>query len=141
MIVDTLWVFLAAILVFFMNLGFASLEAGMARSKNTVNILSKNFIVFAEMCIRDRKCPACNYFLPLSDEKFKHRVFLLQQRLVDKPLLAEREDEGILVAQMCIRDRSPPGQPRGILFPAQERPGHPVGEHLTRPVPKGDHAG
>ena len=30
---------------------------------------------------------------------------------------------------------------RGILFPAQERPGHPVGEHLTRPVPKGDHAG
>lgn len=47
MIVDTLWVFLAAILVFFMNLGFASLEAGFARSKNTVNILSKNFIVFA----------------------------------------------------------------------------------------------
>ncbi len=47
MIVDTLWVFLAAVLVFFMNLGFASLEAGMARSKNTVNILSKNFIVFA----------------------------------------------------------------------------------------------
>jgi Amt family ammonium transporter len=34
-------------LVFFMNLGFASVEAGMARSKNTVNILSKNFIVFA----------------------------------------------------------------------------------------------
>ena len=47
MIIDTLWVFLAAILVFFMNLGFASLEAGFARSKNTVNILSKNFIVFA----------------------------------------------------------------------------------------------
>lgn len=47
MIVDTLWVFLAAILVFFMNLGFASVEAGFARAKNTVNILSKNFIVFA----------------------------------------------------------------------------------------------
>lgn len=46
-IVDTLWVFLAAILVFFMNLGFASVEAGFARAKNTVNILSKNFIVFA----------------------------------------------------------------------------------------------
>ena len=46
-IADTLWVFLAAILVFFMNLGFASVEAGFARSKNTVNILSKNFIVFA----------------------------------------------------------------------------------------------
>ncbi|MHB1314780.1 MAG: ammonium transporter [Christensenellales bacterium] len=47
MLIDTLWVILAAILVFFMNLGFASLEAGFARSKNTVNILSKNFIVFA----------------------------------------------------------------------------------------------
>ena len=44
---DTIWVFLAAILVFFMNLGFASVEAGFARAKNTVNILSKNFIVFA----------------------------------------------------------------------------------------------
>lgn len=47
MIVDTLWVVLAAMLVFFMNLGFASVESGFARSKNTVNILSKNFIVFA----------------------------------------------------------------------------------------------
>lgn len=47
MIVDTLWVVLTAVLVFFMNLGFAAVESGMARSKNTVNILSKNFIVFA----------------------------------------------------------------------------------------------
>ncbi len=47
MLIDTLWVFLCAILVFFMNLGFATVEAGFARSKNTVNILSKNFIVFA----------------------------------------------------------------------------------------------
>lgn len=47
MIIDTIWVFLAAILVFFMNVGFASVEAGFARAKNTVNILSKNFIVFA----------------------------------------------------------------------------------------------
>lgn len=46
-IIDTFWVYLAAILVFFMNLGFAAVEAGFARSKNTVNILSKNFIVFA----------------------------------------------------------------------------------------------
>jgi len=46
-VADTLWVLLAGILVFFMNLGFACVEAGMARSKNCVNILSKNFIVFA----------------------------------------------------------------------------------------------
>ena len=39
------------------------------------------------------KCPACDYFLPLPDEEFKHRVFLLQQRLVAKPLLTEKEEE------------------------------------------------
>jgi ammonium transporter len=44
---DTIWVLVAAMLVFFMNLGFALVESGFARSKNTVNILSKNFIVFA----------------------------------------------------------------------------------------------
>ncbi len=44
---DTLWVLLAGMLVFFMNLGFASIETGFARSKNAVNILSKNLIVFA----------------------------------------------------------------------------------------------
>jgi len=46
-ILDTLWVLLTAMLVFFMNLGFAMVESGFARSKNAVNILSKNFIVFA----------------------------------------------------------------------------------------------
>jgi len=46
-IVDTLWVLFTAMLVFFMNLGFGMVESGFARSKNAVNILSKNFIVFA----------------------------------------------------------------------------------------------
>ena len=38
MIIDTFWVLLAGILVFFMNLGFAAVESGFARAKNTVNI-------------------------------------------------------------------------------------------------------
>ncbi len=46
-IMDTLWVLIAGMLVFFMNLGFAMVESGFARAKNCVNILSKNFIVFA----------------------------------------------------------------------------------------------
>lgn len=46
-ILDTLWVLLTAMLVFWMNAGFACVEAGFARQKNCVNILSKNFIVFA----------------------------------------------------------------------------------------------
>lgn len=45
--IDTVWVMVAAFLVFFMNLGFAMVESGLARAKNTVNILTKNFIVFA----------------------------------------------------------------------------------------------
>ncbi len=44
---DTLWVLLAGMLVFFMNLGFGLVESGFARAKNTVNIISKNFVVFA----------------------------------------------------------------------------------------------
>jgi len=44
---DTIWVLVTAMLVFFMNLGFACVESGMCRAKNCTNILSKNFIVFA----------------------------------------------------------------------------------------------
>ena len=49
------------------------------------------------------KCPRCGYFLPLPDEEFKQRVFQLQQSLVDKPLLAETEEETIPVASMEAR--------------------------------------
>ncbi len=46
-VVDTLWVLITAMLVFFMNLGFGCVESGFCRAKNCVNILAKNFIVFA----------------------------------------------------------------------------------------------
>ncbi|MBW4637725.1 MAG: ammonium transporter [Gloeocapsa sp. UFS-A4-WI-NPMV-4B04] len=44
---DTLWVAIAAFLVFFMNAGFCMLETGLCRQKNAVNVLAKNLIVFA----------------------------------------------------------------------------------------------
>lgn len=44
---DTLWVMVTAFLVFWMNAGFALLEAGLCQAKNAVNILAKNFVVFA----------------------------------------------------------------------------------------------
>jgi Amt family ammonium transporter len=44
---DTVWVCIAAFLVFFMNAGFCMLETGFCRQKNAVNVLSKNLIVFA----------------------------------------------------------------------------------------------
>lgn len=43
---NTVWMLLAAMLVFFMQPGFALCEAGFTRSKNTVNILFKNFVDF-----------------------------------------------------------------------------------------------
>ena len=49
------------------------------------------------------KCPQCGYFLPLPDEDFKQRVFLLQKKLVDKPLLAEKEEGEIQVTSMEAR--------------------------------------
>ena len=44
--IDTVWMLLAALLVFFMQPGFALCEAGFTRSKNTANILFKNFVDF-----------------------------------------------------------------------------------------------
>ncbi|MBD3177272.1 MAG: ammonium transporter [Armatimonadia bacterium] len=43
---DTLWVLLAGILVFFMQAGFAYVEAGFTRAKNATNILTKNLMDF-----------------------------------------------------------------------------------------------
>ena len=40
-----LWTVIAAALVFIMHLGFATLEAGLTQSKNTVNILFKNVFI------------------------------------------------------------------------------------------------
>jgi len=42
---DTLWMILASMLVFFMHAGFSLLEAGSVRFKNTQNILAKNLFV------------------------------------------------------------------------------------------------
>ena len=43
--VSNVWMMVATFLVFIMHLGFASLEAGLTRSKNTVNILFKNTLI------------------------------------------------------------------------------------------------
>jgi Amt family ammonium transporter len=43
--ISNLWIMLAGMLVFIMHLGFATLESGLTRSKNTVNILFKNSMI------------------------------------------------------------------------------------------------
>ena len=45
--INNIWILIAAFLVFIMHLGFATLEAGLTRAKNTVNILFKNFSIIA----------------------------------------------------------------------------------------------
>jgi|TARA_B100000586_G_scaffold53702_1_gene36212 Amt family ammonium transporter len=45
--VNNTWMLVATFLVFIMHLGFASLEAGLTQSKNTVNILFKNVSIIA----------------------------------------------------------------------------------------------
>ncbi len=44
---DTLWTLLAAVLVFFMQAGFALVEAGFTRAKNAANIMMKNLMDFS----------------------------------------------------------------------------------------------
>lgn len=45
--VNNLWMLVATFLVFVMHLGFATLETGLTRAKNTVNILFKNTLIVA----------------------------------------------------------------------------------------------
>ena len=43
---DTLWILVAAFLVFFMQAGFGMLETGFVRTKNAANVLTKNVMDF-----------------------------------------------------------------------------------------------
>jgi Amt family ammonium transporter len=45
--VNTVWVVIAAVLVMFMQAGFAFLEAGMTRMKNAAHVAGKNVLTFA----------------------------------------------------------------------------------------------
>ena len=44
--IDTMWVLIAAFLVFIMQAGFGMLESGLIRAKNTCNVLMNNFMDF-----------------------------------------------------------------------------------------------
>ncbi|MGH9137484.1 MAG: ammonium transporter [Acidimicrobiales bacterium] len=43
-VLDNLWVFIAGVLVFFMQAGFACVEAGLTRAKSVANIMMKNLM-------------------------------------------------------------------------------------------------
>ena len=50
-LIQNIWLLLAGALVFFMNAGFALLEAGLCRERNSINVLAKNLIVFCVAAI------------------------------------------------------------------------------------------
>ncbi len=59
-IVDNLWILIAAALVFIMHLGFSTLEAGLTRQKNTVNVLFKNVFI---ICVGILTYALCGFSL------------------------------------------------------------------------------
>lgn len=46
--IDAIWLAMAAALVFFMQAGFALLESGLARTKNCINVVMKNY---TDVCV------------------------------------------------------------------------------------------
>jgi len=65
--VNMAWTLIAGFLVFFMQLGFAFLGAGLIRSKNTVNYLTKSFMDF---CIASLGFWAFGFALMFGGSKF-----------------------------------------------------------------------
>lgn len=55
---DVVWLAVASALVFFMQAGFALLESGMSRTKNSVNVLMKNYM---DLCIGSLVFWCCGY--------------------------------------------------------------------------------
>jgi len=70
--VDNLFLFLAAVLVLFMQAGFAMLESGLNAGKNTVNILTKNVV---DMCAGILIYYVIGYGLMYPGEAFAGKFF------------------------------------------------------------------
>lgn len=63
---DMTWVILAGALVFFMQAGFALLESGLSRAKNSVNVIMKNY---ADLCVGSIAFTAVGYGLMFGDNE------------------------------------------------------------------------
>ena len=48
---DTFYLLISGVLVMWMAAGFAMLEAGLVRAKNTTEILTKNILLYAIACV------------------------------------------------------------------------------------------
>ncbi|NOX75886.1 MAG: ammonium transporter [Gammaproteobacteria bacterium] len=87
---DTFYFLVCGALVMWMAAGFAMLEAGLVRSKNTTEILTKNVVLFA---VASTMYMACGYAI-MYDGGFFLSGIVGGENLVDETLksMAERED-------------------------------------------------
>jgi len=70
--VDVMWLLITGALVFFMQLGFALVEAGSVRAKNTKNILLKNIL---DCCIGALIWWAWGHALAVRAQSMRARAF------------------------------------------------------------------
>ena len=91
---DTFYFLVCGALVMWMAAGFAMLEAGMVRSKNTAEILTKNMALFAVSCIMYL---VCGYALMYGGALFLSEIELDGAASVDlltESVLAESRESG-----------------------------------------------
>ena len=78
-IADTLWLMLCGFLVFLMQLGFALLEAGTVRAKNTKNILMKNLL---DACVGALVWWSIGYYIAVSTRLHTRARLLVCRRAI-----------------------------------------------------------
>ena len=85
---DTFYFLMCGALVMWMAAGFAMLEAGLVRAKNTTEILTKNVALFAISCIMYM---VCGYYIMYGGDIFLSGIETVDADAVLKDF-AERED-------------------------------------------------
>lgn len=91
---DTFYFLVCGALVMWMAAGFAMLEAGLVRSKNTAEILTKNMALFAISCIMYL---VCGYALMYGGSLFLSGIELdgaASAEVLTETVLAESREEG-----------------------------------------------
>ena len=98
---DTLWLMFCGFLVFFMQCGFALLEAGTVRAKNTKNILMKNLL---DACVGAIIWYSVGYYVAVSTPVHAipseplHSVVLVKRRLSPNP----QQDKPFAQEHICL---------------------------------------
>lgn len=86
--IDTFYFLMCGALVMWMAAGFAMLEAGLVRAKNTTEILTKNVALYAISCVMYM---VCGYYLMYGGDIFLTGIETVDSEAVLKEF-AERED-------------------------------------------------